>query len=162
MANTNAKTPRFRRSVNEPLGSFQCDQIGWFLKVLGDKFSWKSGQNIWWLFGPFSNFHFHIKTAVPIFWATLLKFSATFYSNIWSHWLLPTHIGDWPKAQALLPGMDHQFLITSMRILLFLLTSTALVCWNQAKAVNELLTTYLHLHLVQCYCSWHDSRTNLH
>ena len=31
----------------------QCDQIGWFLKVLCDKLSFKSSQNVWWLLGYF-------------------------------------------------------------------------------------------------------------
>ena len=33
--------------------SHQCDQIGQFLKVLGDRFSYKRGPNTWWLFGLF-------------------------------------------------------------------------------------------------------------
>ena len=31
----------------------QCDQLGWFLKVLDENFCCKSGQNTWWLFGLF-------------------------------------------------------------------------------------------------------------
>ena len=35
------------------LSLVQCDQIGQVLKVRGDKFSYKSSPNIWWLLGPF-------------------------------------------------------------------------------------------------------------
>ena len=42
-----------RKSFKRRLSSChnQCDQIGRFLKVLGDKLTWKSCQIVWWLFG---------------------------------------------------------------------------------------------------------------
>ena len=35
------------------MGYNQCDHIGLYLKELGDNFSFKSGPNIWLLFGLF-------------------------------------------------------------------------------------------------------------
>ena len=53
----------------------QCDQIGWFLKVLGDKFSYN--MLTFWAFWkhPFS-----FKNFKNDFWATL-------YFSVWSHCL---------------------------------------------------------------------------
>ena len=50
-----------------------CDQIGRFLKILGDKFSFKSSPDIWWHFGPFI-----VKSAVAVFWATFGENWVTF------------------------------------------------------------------------------------
>ena len=48
----------------------KCDQIGRFLKVLCWKFSCKSSQSIWWLFGQFWNTWLALIYAVTTFWAT--------------------------------------------------------------------------------------------
>ena len=32
---------------------YECDQIGLFVKVFGDNFSYKSSPNVCWLFGLF-------------------------------------------------------------------------------------------------------------
>ena len=48
----------------------QCDQIGLFLKVLGDKFSYKSSRKIWWLLASCEK----IKTSgKKYFWSTFEK-----------------------------------------------------------------------------------------
>ena len=52
----------------------QCDQIGWFLKVIGDKFSYKVAQLYEKRFGLFWNHSFSRKTAVFIFWKIFGKF----------------------------------------------------------------------------------------
>ena len=49
----------------------QCDQIGRFLKVFGDKLSFKSRTNVCWLLGYFENITFDIKTAVVSFLGNL-------------------------------------------------------------------------------------------
>ena len=66
----------------------QCDQIGRFLKVLGNWISSKRSPNDWQLFGCFEKPHSFVKTA---FWATFGKYWATFFSNIWSY--CSRHIG---------------------------------------------------------------------
>ena len=67
----------------------QCDQIGRFSKVLGNKFACKSSPKHWWLFGPFWKASLNVKTAVASIWATfgniwcqiLLQYLVTPYSN---------------------------------------------------------------------------------
>ena len=51
----------------------QCDQIGRFSKVLGNKFYYKSSPNIWWLWhwGNFEQNRHLVKIAVATFWAIL-------------------------------------------------------------------------------------------
>ena len=66
----------------------QCDQIGRFLNVLGKKFSYKSSQNIWWLFGLFWTISFlkqNLWWLLPIF-GHLSKKLGSVYSHIWSHY----------------------------------------------------------------------------
>ena len=63
----------------------ECDQIGQFLKLIGNNLSSKRSPNDWQLFGLFQKFHSFIKTALAIFWVTFGKNWVTFYSNIWSH-----------------------------------------------------------------------------
>ena len=53
--------------------SAQCDQIGWFFKVLGDKLSFKSSPNIWWLFGVFWKHYFFGKTCCGYFFGQVYK-----------------------------------------------------------------------------------------
>ena len=48
----------------------QCDQIGLFLKDLGDKFAYKRCPNIWQTWGYFEK----VETAFPTIWATLGNF----------------------------------------------------------------------------------------
>ena len=64
----------------------QCDQIGQFLKVLGNKFSYKSSPIIWWLLGAFRKTLGLSKNWCGIFWVTFGNIWTTFCSNIWSHW----------------------------------------------------------------------------
>ena len=64
----------------------QRDQIGLFLNCLGGKFSNKSSPNICEHFGPHN---FRSKYDEAPFWATFANTSATFHSNIWSHWPRP-------------------------------------------------------------------------
>ena len=59
----------------------QCDQIGLFLKVLGDKFSYKSSRKIWWLLASCEK----IKTSGKILLVNFWKNWATLDSVIWSH-----------------------------------------------------------------------------
>ena len=65
-------------------GSDQCDQICRFLNVHGDKSTYKSGPNIWRLFGYFDNCGYYL----GYFW----RIWTTFYSNIWSHWQWPLYL----------------------------------------------------------------------
>ena len=58
----------------------QCDQIGRFLRVLGNKISDKSGTDYCQLFGLS-----YVKTTVVTFWATFHNILDTFYFNRWSH-----------------------------------------------------------------------------
>ena len=68
----------------------QCDQIGPFVKVLGNQFYYKRSQNIWVSvsLGYFEKHNFEVKTAVATIWTTLRNTWATFYSYILS--TLPT------------------------------------------------------------------------
>ena len=54
----------------EKVAHMQCDQIGLFLKGLGDKFSYKSSPNIWQLFGLFEKCYFGSLTTVLTFRST--------------------------------------------------------------------------------------------
>ena len=59
----------------------QCDQIGQFLKVIGNKFHIKSCPNIWWLFAQFwKTSLLSKKTAVGSFKSTYGKFGLLFIS----------------------------------------------------------------------------------
>ena len=70
------------RSSSVHLARKQCDQIGLFLKVLGDKFSYQRSPNIWQLFEVISHFVSKLQRLLFVhFW----KKWATFYSKIWSH-----------------------------------------------------------------------------
>ena len=64
----------------------QCDQIGRFFKVLGDKFTFKSYPNVWQLLGPIGKASLLSNTAMTTFWATFGKNWATLYFGIWSHY----------------------------------------------------------------------------
>ena len=59
------------------LHASQCDQIGRFLKVLGDKFSNKGISNF---FGYFEKPHSYVSTAAATSWVT--------FGNIWATFLL--------------------------------------------------------------------------
>ena len=63
----------------------QCDQIGRFWKIIGNKISSKRSGNDWHLLGYFEKPNSYEKTAFATFWATFGKNWATFYSNIWLH-----------------------------------------------------------------------------
>ena len=65
----------------------QCDQIGRFLKALGNKFSFQCSPNIWCLFGYFEKHNFISKNYSAYFLDNFCKNWATFYSNHWSHCL---------------------------------------------------------------------------
>ena len=54
------------------VGSWQCDQIGWFLKVLGNKFAYKSNPKRLLTFGLFCKRSINVKTALHILYATFL------------------------------------------------------------------------------------------
>ena len=54
------------------LGKQQSDQIGQFLKGLGDNFSYKSRPNIWHFLSTLKKVIFQAKAAVTIFWKLLL------------------------------------------------------------------------------------------
>ena len=70
----------------------QCDQIGWFLKVIDGK----SSPNIWWLIGLFWKTSHLSKTASAALRPTYqYKTWATVYSNIWSHWLEAKKFKNW-------------------------------------------------------------------
>ena len=65
----------------------QCDQIGRFLKILGDRKSSKRSPNDWQLFGLFWKTSLLCKNCIGYFWKTFVKNWTTFFSNIWSHCL---------------------------------------------------------------------------
>ena len=65
--------------------SSQCDQIGWFLKVLSDKFSYKSGPNIRQLFGLFRKTLILSENCWGYFLVNFWMYLGYFYFNIWSH-----------------------------------------------------------------------------
>ena len=56
----------------------QCDQIGRFFKVLGDKISNKSSRNDWQLLGNVEKPHSYVKTAADIFGLLLETFGLLF------------------------------------------------------------------------------------
>ena len=45
----------------------QSDQIGGFFKVLGDKYSFKTSPNLYWIFGYFENITFQVTLLRPLF-----------------------------------------------------------------------------------------------
>ena len=68
--------PRFFSSLVLLLSwipSFQCDQTGQFLKVVGDKFSSKSSPNTWERFGLLENKFFIVKDSYGFFLGHLLE-----------------------------------------------------------------------------------------
>ena len=85
------KIPSWKAKSSLNCTPVQCDQIGWFLKVLGNWISSKRSPNVLQLFGYFEKPHFFVKTALATFWATFGKNWATFFSNIWSR--CSCHIG---------------------------------------------------------------------
>ena len=68
----------------------QCDQIGRFLKVLGNRKSSKRSPNDWQLFGLFWKTSLLCKNCISYFLGNFWKNWATFFSNIWSHCLRTT------------------------------------------------------------------------
>ena len=56
------------------------------LKRTTNKFSYKSNPNMWWFIGPLETYSNSI--ICGIFSATIVTNWATFYSNIWSHWMI--------------------------------------------------------------------------
>ena len=72
----------------------QCDQIGRFLIVIGDKISIKSSSNYWHLFGYFEKPHSFVKTYAATSRVAFGNIWATFYSIIWSHWAQSRSISD--------------------------------------------------------------------
>ena len=70
-----------RDSIFASLYRPQCDQIGRFLKDIGDKISNKSSPNDWKLFGQLKKPHLNVKTTVATFWATFGNIWATFTPN---------------------------------------------------------------------------------
>ena len=72
--------------------SLQCDQIGRFLKVLGNKFSFKSSPKVFCDFWALlKNITFLVKSSMVNFWATFGTSWATFYFSTWSHCLSLSH-----------------------------------------------------------------------
>ena len=69
----------FVLAVYVALNHRQCDQIKWFLKVLGDKFSYTNYLNIWWSFGPFWKTSLWSKNCYGHFLCNFWKNWATFY-----------------------------------------------------------------------------------
>ena len=67
-------------------GGRQCDQIGRFLKVLGNIFCHQSSPNIWKCFVYYVVCHFFKKNCFDFFLGNNWKIWITFNSNIWSHW----------------------------------------------------------------------------
>ena len=65
--------------------TYQCDQIGRFFKVLGDKFSLKSSPNVLWMFGLLWKHPFSCINCCGYFLGNLVKFWATLYFSFWSH-----------------------------------------------------------------------------
>ena len=72
----------------------QCDQIGRFFKLQGDKKSTKVAQVIGNFLGYFEKSHSCVSTAASSFWVTFGKIWALFYSNTVT---LPSHYVFWFK-----------------------------------------------------------------
>ena len=70
----------------------QCNQIGWFLKVLGDKLSFKSSQIFDALWCIFKSITFQVKTAVVTFRATLEKMGFFFQESGHSGFHIPNKV----------------------------------------------------------------------
>ena len=80
--------PELSICLTFPVVWSKCDQIGLFWKLLSGKFSHKSSQNVWWLFGLFKrNVPILVKTVLTTFGATYGKNRANFCSNFRSHCL---------------------------------------------------------------------------
>ena len=63
------------------MSKLQCDQIGLFLKSLGNKYAYKISPNILWLFGLLWERPFYVKLLCLLFWATLGKLRHFFIST---------------------------------------------------------------------------------
>ena len=59
----------------------QCDQIGRFFKVLGDKFAYKSIWNTWWLLGFFKTLQLGLKWLWLLFGQLIENFGQHFVST---------------------------------------------------------------------------------
>ena len=67
----------------------QCDQIGRYLNVIGNKFSFKSSPHFLHFLGLSEKHCFWSKNSLASFGQLLEKNWVTFYSKIWSHsWLV--------------------------------------------------------------------------
>ena len=64
----------------------QCDQIGQFFKVLGNKFTLKSSPKRLLTFGLFRKRSINVKLLWILFRQLLKKIEQLFKSSIWSHW----------------------------------------------------------------------------
>ena len=64
----------------------QCDKIGQFFKVLGNKFTLKSSPKRLLTFGLFRKRSINVKLLWILFRQLLKKIEQLFKSSIWSHW----------------------------------------------------------------------------
>ena len=72
-------------SLSQPLFLNQCDQIGRFLKVLGNKLSSKVNQIFYDFLGYFDTNHFLCKNCYGYFSYVLDRIWPLLNSDIWSH-----------------------------------------------------------------------------
>ena len=79
------KKPLFLYKITYCVCAWQCDQIGLFLKGLGDKWSYMSCPVFVHPFWLFWIFLILVETGVSTFWPTFGPNWVTFYCNIWSH-----------------------------------------------------------------------------
>ena len=68
------------------VGMYQSDQMGRFLKVLGDKFSCKTNPNVITSLGYIDKRNNSVKTDVVIFFGNFWNNLGYFYFTTWSHW----------------------------------------------------------------------------
>ena len=64
----------------------QCDQIGLFFKVVGNKFCYQSSPNIWKQFGQFCSISHFQKKMLWLLFGQYWQIRVTFNSDLWSHW----------------------------------------------------------------------------
>ena len=144
MKRTNNKSTKEYFFVKRCELLIQCDQIGRFLKVLGDIVSHKVAQMHGDFLGIFEKQHFSSNSYCS-FLGNLQKIWTTLYFNIWSHWLLPTL--NWPVSIGLISktafklgyvGNAHQLVLLGSFPLLINMIGRWLTVWPVANLIINL------------------------
>ena len=102
----------------------QCDLIGWFLKALGNKYSFKSGPNVWRLFGLFKKHHFLSKHCFGYF-----------LTNLW-----------WKFGYFLVQNLVH-CLILNFQLLRFIYTTTK--TWRFCISIGHFISNEIFFRFIK-------------